>query len=91
MSMTSEKLTIGTAVARIVEASINPQHVTLHNMEKASNEYIYYGPDSSITTSNSIHLDPGETRIFTLLPNEELWAVAAKDLPLGVVTQKQGV
>jgi len=89
--MTSEKITVGTAVARVVEASINPQHVTIHNMEKASNEYIFYGPDSSVTTTNSIHLDPGETVKLTLWANEELWAVADKDLPLGVLTQKQGV
>jgi hypothetical protein len=91
VSMTSENVTIGTTAARIVEASINPQHVTLHNMTKAGNKYIYYGPNSSITTLNSIHIDPGETLKLTLMPNEELWAIAAENLDLGVLTQKQGV
>ena len=59
----------------IVSKSVNPQEVTLHNMTKSSNEYIYIGP-STVTTTNSIHIDPGETLTINLASNDDLWAVS---------------
>jgi hypothetical protein len=91
MSLTSTKITVGTAAVQVVAGSINPQYVTLHNMEKSSNEFIHIGPDATITTNNSTHLDPSETLKMTLLPGEELYAIAGKNLPLGVIVQKQGI
>jgi heme/copper-type cytochrome/quinol oxidase subunit 2 len=58
-----------------VSKSVNPQEVTLHNMTKSSNEYIYIGP-STVTTTNSIHIDPGETLTINLASNDDLWAVS---------------
>lgn len=75
---------------KIVPASINPQYVTLHNMEKASNEFIHIGPTNAVTTTNSIHIDPAGTLQLTLLPGEQLFAIAEKNLPLGVIIQIQG-
>ena len=90
MALTSTKITVGTAAVQIVTGSINPQYVTLHNMEKASNEFIHIGPTNAVTTTNSIHIDPAETMQLTLLPSEELFAIAGKNLPLGVIVQTQG-
>jgi hypothetical protein len=59
----------------IVSKSVNPQEVTLHNMTKSSNEYIHIGP-STVTTTNSIHIDPGETLTINLASNDDLWAVS---------------
>jgi hypothetical protein len=74
---------------KIVSASVNPQFVTLHNLTKSSNEYIYYG-GANVSTTNSPHIDPGETLKLQLLPLEELYAVSdPADLSVGVMTQKQ--
>lgn len=92
MALTNAKFTLGTASAtKIATASINPQHVTLHNMSKSGNEFIHIGGVSSITTTNSIHIDPGETLQLMLLPNEELYAIAATGTPpIGVLLHTQG-
>jgi hypothetical protein len=74
---------------KIVSASVNPQFVTLHNLTKSSNSYVYYG-GANVSTTNSPHIDPGETLKLQLLPLEELYAVSdPADLVVGVMTQKQ--
>jgi hypothetical protein len=74
---------------KIVSASVNPQFVTLHNLTKSSNEYIYYG-GANVSTTNAPHIDPGDTLKLQLLPLEELYAVSdPADLVVGVMTQKQ--
>lgn len=92
MAMTNAQFTLGTATAvRVVTASINPQHVSLHNISKGGNNFIHIGGVSSISTTNSTHIDPGETLQLMLLPNEELYAIAAQGTPaLGVLVQTQG-
>jgi heme/copper-type cytochrome/quinol oxidase subunit 2 len=65
----------------IVSKSVNPQEVTVHNMTKSSNQYIHIGP-STVTTTNSIHIDPGETLTINLASNDDLWAVSD---PTGLV------
>lgn len=64
-----------TTPVRIVPKSPNPQEVTLHNMSKSSNQYIHIGP-STVTTANSIHIDPGQTVTINLASNDDLWAVS---------------
>ena len=74
---------------KIVSPSVNPQFVTLHNLTKSSNRYIYYG-GANVSTTNAPHIDPGETIKLQLLPLEELYAVSdPTDLVVGVMTQKQ--
>jgi hypothetical protein len=65
----------------IVSKSVNPQEVTVHNMTKSSNQYIHIGP-STVTTTNSIHIDPGATLTINLASNDDLWAVSD---PTGLV------
>ena len=52
-----------------------PHDVTLHNMTKSSNEYIFYG-GSDVSLTNSPHIDPGETIQFTLRPGDRLYAMS---------------
>jgi hypothetical protein len=74
-----------TTATRIVQADVMPHQVTLHNMTKSSNEYVHIGP-AGVTTSNSIHIDPGETLTITLGPLDELYAVSDPDgLVVGVL------
>lgn len=79
-----------TTATRIVTASTQPQEVWLHNMSKSSNQYVHIGP-ITVTTSNSIHIDPGEDLHITLKPTDDLWAVSDPDgLIVGVLAIKQG-
>ena len=92
MALTNAKFTLSTAAAtKVVTGSINPQHVTLHNMSKSGNEFIHIGGVSTITTTNSIHIDSGETLQVMLLPGEELYARSATGTPaIGVLVHVQG-
>jgi hypothetical protein len=77
-------LTLGTAI-RIVAPDTMSHEVTLHNMTKSSNEYIFVG-NSEVGTANGIHIDPGGTLTLTLQPNDDLWAVSdPSGLEVGVV------
>lgn len=76
----------GTVATRVVTPDNMPQQVILHNMTKSSNEYIHIGP-STVTTANSIHIDPGQTIDMVLGPLDDLWAVSdPSGLELGVLT-----
>jgi hypothetical protein len=70
------KFTLSNVTAtRIVEASTNPQEAHIHNMSKSSNNFIYIG-NSSVSTTNSLHIDPAESKIIRLAPADDLWAVS---------------
>jgi hypothetical protein len=90
MTLATAQFTLSsTTPTKIVEPSVMPQFVTLHNLTKSSNSYIYYG-GANVSTTNAPHIDPGETIKFQLLPSEELYAVSDPNgLKVGVMTQKQ--
>jgi hypothetical protein len=91
MSITTAQIELDlTTPTVIVAPSVMPQFVTLHNMTKSSNEYIYYG-GANVSTTNAPHIDPGDTIHFQLLPLETLYAVSdPTDLVVGVMAQRQG-
>jgi hypothetical protein len=64
-----------TTATKIVEPDVMPHQVTVHNMTKSSNQFVHLG-GSDVTTSNSIHIDPGETLTITFGPGDELYAVS---------------
>ena len=81
MAIVTRQVTLGTAATEIVGHDNMPHDVILHNMTKSSNEYIFFGgPD--VSTTNSPHIDPGETIQFTLGPEDRLFAVSD---PAGLV------
>lgn len=78
-----------TTATQIVEPSTLPQEVHLHNATKSSNEYVFIGK-SSVTTQNGLHLDPGESKVIQLMPNDDLWALSDPDgLIVQVLTVRQ--
>lgn len=89
MSLVSDTYTLSNATAiQVVPTWHSPQQVQLHNMTKSSNEYIHLGP-STVTTTNSIHIDPGETVKMTIWPGDSLWAVSDPNgLELGVLISR---
>ena len=66
-----------------------PHDVILHNQEKSANHFIYLG-GTGVTTTNAIHMDPGDTVSFTLQPGDRLYAVSDPDgLKVGVLDIRQ--
>jgi hypothetical protein len=81
MAIVTRQVTLGTAATEIVGHDNMPHDVILHNMTKSSNNYIFFG-DANVSTTNSPHIDPGETIQFTLGPEDRLYAVSD---PAGLV------
>jgi hypothetical protein len=76
VSLQTAQYTIGTAAVKILEAKANPTQVILHNADKSSNEYIWFGGSADVTITNGIHLDNGEDYQFVLQPGNQLWAIS---------------
>ena len=91
MPIYTSQHTLGTATpVLIVRSHHMAQDVTVENLSKSSNEYAYIGgPDVSSTTS--LHLDPGEHIQLKIQPGDVLYAVAShQDLKVGVLQSLQG-
>lgn len=89
MTISTNLVTLGTAAQQVVGPSVEPQFVTMHNMTKSSNEYIYYG-NATAGTGTAPHIDPGETLQLRLLPGESLHALSdPSGLTLGLFIQTQ--
>ena len=76
MPLQTAQYTIGTAAVEILSPKSNPIQVLLHNADKSSNEYIWFGGSSAVTTSTGLHLDNGEDYQFVVQPGNSLWAIA---------------
>lgn len=59
----------------VMDADNMVQEVHLHNATKSSNEYIYIG-NENMTLANSLHLDPGESKVLHLNPKDKLYAMS---------------
>ena len=87
MTINTSRITLGTAASQVVSPSVQPQFVTMHNMTKSSNEYIYFG-GPNVGTANAPHIDPGETLQIKLLPGESIFALSdPSGLSLGLFIQ----
>jgi hypothetical protein len=74
---------------QVVGPATQRQVAYLHNQNKSSNNYIFIG-NETVSTANSIHLDPGESKEITLEPLDTLWAVSDPvGLQLGVLIVRQ--
>jgi hypothetical protein len=88
MILTSRPTLSGTA-QEVVGPATQRQVVYLHNQNKSSNQYIYIG-NQTVSITNSIHLDPGESKTITIEPLDTLWAVSDPvGLQLGVLIVRQ--
>jgi hypothetical protein len=87
MPLQTAQYTVGTAAIKVLSAQSNPTQVILHNANKSSNNYIWFGGSSAVTTSTGIHLDNGEDYQFVLQPGNELWAISDSNKELNVMWQ----
>ena len=75
MALQTQQVTVGTAAVQVLEQNMNRIQVLLHNGEKASNEYIWFGGSATVTTSTGAHIDDADTYQLIIQPGNELWAV----------------
>lgn len=91
MPIIASQITLGTATpALVVRSHHMAQDVSIHNQSKSSNQYAYIGGDS-VSESNSIHIDPGETLQLKIQSGDVLWGISnVADLKVGVIQSLQG-
>jgi hypothetical protein len=75
MALSTQQVTVGTTAVQLFKPSNNPRFLILHNAEKSSNEFIWFGGSPAVTTSTGIHLDNAATYQMTLHAGNELWAI----------------
>jgi len=73
--LNTKQVAVGTAAVQIVGTYSNPVQIILHNGVKSSNEYIWFGGSSAVTTSTGAHLDDAATYQLIIQPGNELWAI----------------
>jgi hypothetical protein len=71
----TKQVVVGTTAISIFGKHTNPIQLVLHNAQKSSNEFIWFGGSSAVTTSTGAHLDNAETYQLVLQPGNELWAI----------------
>ena len=59
--LNTAQYTIGTVSQKIIGPFLNPVTVLLHNANKQSNTFIWFGGGSAVTTSTGAHLDNSDT------------------------------
>jgi len=91
MPIIASQITLGTAAPVLAVRSHHmAQDVSIHNQSKSSNQYAYIGGES-VSESNSIHIDPGETLQLKIQPGDVLWGISnVADLKVGVIQSLQG-
>jgi hypothetical protein len=73
--LNTKQVEVGTTAVEILGRQGNPAKVILHNGEKSSNEYIWFGGSSAVTTTTGAHLDNADTYQLILEPGNELYAI----------------
>ena len=71
----TKQVTVGTASVQVLGEHQGPVQVILHNGEKSSNEYIWFGGGAAVTTSTGAHIDDAATYQLVIQPGNELWAI----------------
>ena len=87
MTFQTAQFTVGTAAVQIIAPQTNPTQIILHNAQKQSNNYIWFGGSSAVTTSNGIHLDNADDYQLVLQPGNSLWAISDSNKELHVSWQ----
>lgn len=89
MTIYSAQHTLGTATAvKVVPTEGSIQEVHIHCETKQGNPIIYLGP-ATISQSNGLHVESGDTITMSLPAGDDLWAVSnTADTVAGVLRVK---
>lgn len=89
MTIYSALHTLSGTATMVVPPSTQPQEVHLHNQNKSSNQFIFLG-NADVSTTNSLHMDPAESRTINLMPGLSLFAISdPSGLQLGVLAVRK--
>ena len=87
--LNTKQVSVGTAAVLVLPAQPNPLKVLLHNGEKSSNTFIWFGGSATVTTTTGAHLDDASTYQLTLSSGSPLYAIAdGSDRTLHVMWQE---
>ena len=78
MALNTKQLTVGTTAVLVLGPQPNKTKLVIHNAEKASNEFIWLGGSSGVTTTTGFHIDPAGTLEITLDVGNQVWAISDK-------------
>jgi hypothetical protein len=88
MPLQTAQYAVGTAAVEIMSPKTNPVQMILHNANKQSNRFIWFGGSADVTTSTGAHIDNSDTYQLVLQPGNSLWAISdGSDRDLHVITQ----
>jgi hypothetical protein len=76
MALRTKQIAVGTAAVSVLGPQPNPVKMILHNANKSSNTFIWFGGNSAVTTSTGAHIDNAETYELVLSTGNELWAIS---------------
>lgn len=76
MPYTSTHFSVGTTRVKIVVPRASNQKVIIHDHDHSSNNEVFIG-DSTVTTSNGLHIPKTESIQLDLVAGDDLWAVAS--------------
>jgi hypothetical protein len=76
MALRTKQVSVGTTAVLVLGPQSNPVRMILHNANKASNNFIWFGGNSAVTTSTGAHIDNSETYELVLGTGNELWAIS---------------
>jgi hypothetical protein len=88
MPLQTAQYSVGTAAVEIMSPKTNPVQIILHNANKSSNTFIWFGGSADVTTSTGSHLVNSDTYQLVLQPGNSLWAISdGSNRALHVITQ----
>jgi hypothetical protein len=88
MPLETAQYSVGTAVVQIMSPKANAVQIILHNANKSSNTFIWFGGSADVTTTTGAHIDNAETYQLVLQPGNSLWAISdGSDRALHVLWQ----
>ena len=88
MAITQSAVAVSSTAVLLAGPDIQPQRVTLHNLESGTNKEVYVG-NASVTVMGSVELNPDVFITLTLDPGDSLYAICAGSTTVGVMIQKQ--
>jgi hypothetical protein len=72
----TQQFSVGTASVYLLGPYGSPAQVLLHNANKSSNTFIWFGGSADVTTSTGAHIDNADNYQIILQPGNSLYAIS---------------
>ena len=89
MPITSNQVSVGTTIVKIVVAQAGNQQVIVHDHDHSGNNDVFIG-NSTVTTTTGLHVPKTETIQLDVPAGDDLWAIASDNsVALHVIAVRQ--